>query len=118
MSGASSPPTDSKYRRRFPRFGLDVRVNVQVFRGGEVVSLWGRSNELGEDGIGATLTQELNPGEVVSMELNLPLATYPVKIRALVRYRVGLRHGFEFLARSPEQQDTIQRVCEMLAAQQ
>jgi hypothetical protein len=40
----------------------------------------------------------------------------PIKLRALVRYRDGLRHGFEFLALSPEQREGIHRVCEALAA--
>ncbi|HUE51414.1 MAG TPA: PilZ domain-containing protein [Terriglobales bacterium] len=107
------PPTNSP--RRYPRYPLDIRLSVNVFREGKTVSLWGRSNEMGQDGIGGTLTGELEPGEVVSMEISLPLAPYPMKIRALVRYRDGLRHGFEFLAMSPEQHEAIQRVCEMLA---
>jgi PilZ domain len=107
--GASQPP------RRFPRYQVDLRVSVQVFRTSGTVSLWGRSCELGEDGIGATLTGEVEPGEVVSMELSLPAASYPMKFRALVRYRTGLRHGFEFLALNPQQRDALHRVCEILA---
>ena len=76
--------------------------------------LFGDDHELGEDGIGATLTGELEAGEVVSMELALPMAPFPIKFRALVRYRDGLRHGFEFLALSAAQRDEIRRVCEML----
>ena len=63
------PKSDSRTSRRFPRHPLDVRVSVHVFRSGENISFWGRSSELGEDGIGATLTGELEPGEVVSMDL-------------------------------------------------
>jgi hypothetical protein len=109
----STPPNGRA--RRYPRYPLDIRLSIHVFRDGKTVSLWGRSNEMGRDGIGGTLTGELEPGEVVSMEISLPLAAYPMKIRALVRYRDGLRHGFEFLALNPEQRDAIQRVCEMLA---
>lgn len=101
--------------RRFPRYPVDMRIAVQIFRAGETTSLWGRSNELGVDGVGGTLTGELEAGEVVSMELSLPLAAYPLKLRALVRYRIGLRHGFEFLAINTEQRDVLERVCEMLA---
>lgn len=101
--------------RRFPRYSVDMRLAVEIFRSGETVSFWGRSNELGEDGVGGTLTGELAVGEVVSMELALPLAAYPLKLRALVRYRIGLRHGFEFLAMSDAQRDVLRRVCEMLA---
>jgi hypothetical protein len=118
MSGVAPDPGcfPSDSRRRFSRYAIDVRVAVSVFRSGATHSLWGRSNELGEDGVGGTLTGALEPGEVVSMELSLPLAPYPIKCRALVRYRQGLRHGFEFLALTREQRDTICRVCEMLAA--
>jgi PilZ domain-containing protein len=117
MSG--SVPDDqstSKSSRRFPRYPLNIHLSVHVFRSGESVSFWGRSSELGEDGIGATMTGALESGEVVSMELSLPRAAGPIKFRALVRYRDGLRHGFEFLALSGAQRDEIRRVCEMLAA--
>jgi hypothetical protein len=115
-SPLTDPKSDSRTSRRFPRHPLDVRVSIQAFRSGENVSLWGRSSEIGADGIGATLTGELEPGDVVSMELLLPMAPFPMKFRALVRYRDGLRHGFEFLALSAAQRDEIRRVCETLAA--
>jgi hypothetical protein len=86
-----------------------------MFQNGEFRSCWGRSTELGRDGIGATLTGELEVGEIVSLEIPLPLSTYPVKMRAIVRYRQGLRYGFEFLTLTEPQRDTISRVCEMLA---
>jgi hypothetical protein len=117
MSGAPrDDQSSSKSLRRFARYPLNVNLSVHVFRSGTSVSLWGRSNELGEDGIGATLTGALEIGEVVAMEFALPLATSPIKFRALVRYRDGLRHGFEFLALSAAQRDEIRRTCEVLAA--
>ena len=115
MTGEPNSNLPPAPARRYPRYQLDIRLSLHVFRSGKTVSLWGRSNELGQDGIGGTLTGELEPGEVVSMEISLPLAAYPMKIRALVRYRDGLRHGFEFLALSSDQHAAIQRVCEMLA---
>ncbi len=103
--------------RRYPRYPVDARLAVHVFRGGQTTSLWGRSNELGEDGVGGTLTGPVEPGEVVSMELTVPLAIQPIKLRALVRYRSGLRHGFEFLAVTGPQRDLLRRVCDMLSTQ-
>lgn len=103
------------YTRRFPRFALDVRMQVRMFQGGEFRSCWGRSTELGRDGIGATLTGDLEPGEIVSVEIPLPLSPYPLKVRAIVRYRHGLHYGFEFLTLSESQRDMIHRVCDMLA---
>ena len=115
-----SPKRDhgSKSMRRFTRYPVDIRISVNVFRSGERFSLWGRSNEFGQDGIGGTLSGELESGEVVALELAFPGITSLLKIRAVVRYRDGLRHGFEFLTRTPEQTDIITRICEQLALRQ
>jgi hypothetical protein len=101
--------------RRFPRFGLDARLHVRMFQDGEFRSCWGHSTEIGQDGIGATLTGKLATGEIVSLEVPLPLSPYPLKVRAIVRYCDGLRYGFEFLTLTDNQRDMIRRVCEMLA---
>jgi|SRR5450631_3216576 hypothetical protein len=115
---APKQDTTSKSMRRFTRYPVDIRILVNVFRTGTRVSMWGRSNEFGEDGIGGTLTRELESGEVVALELEFPMVAAPLKIRAVVRYRDGLRHGFEFLTRTPDQTETIRRICENLALMQ
>jgi len=101
--------------RRYPRFAIDARMQVRMFQAGEFQTCWGRSTELGEDGIGATLTGELQSGEIVSLEVPLPLSPYPLKVRAIVRYRDGLRYGFEFLTLNEGQREMLRRVCEVLA---
>ncbi|HEY1462655.1 MAG TPA: PilZ domain-containing protein [Terriglobales bacterium] len=101
-------------RRRFPRYAVDLRVSVQAFRTDGPISLWGRSNELGADGIGVTLTGQLEPGEVVNLEVTLPANASPLKIRALVRYRDGLRHGFEFLTLTTKQREAVNQACSVL----
>jgi hypothetical protein len=103
------------YVRRFPRFAIDARMQVRMFQAGEFRNCWGRSTELGQDGIGATLTGELETGEIVSLDIPLPLGHYPLRVRAIVRYRKGLRYGFEFLTLNDTQRGMISRVCEMLA---
>jgi hypothetical protein len=105
----------SIYTRRFPRFAIDARLQVKMFQDGEFRTCWGRSTELGQDGIGATLTGSLENGEIVTLEIPLPLTPYPMKVRAIVRYRQGLRYGFEFLTLNDAQRDTMRRVCEYLA---
>jgi|SRR5579872_2050058 len=117
---SSSPapaPTQARptFTRRFPRFVIDVRLQVKMFQSGEFRNCWGRSTEMGQDGIGATLTGSLEPGEIVTLEIPLPLTPYPIKVRAIVRYRQGLRYGFEFLTLNDNQRDTIKRVCDYLA---
>jgi hypothetical protein len=108
-------PAGGAHARRYPRFAIDARLQVRMFQAGEFRTCWGRSTELGQDGIGATLTGDLETGEIVSLEIPLPLSPYPLKVRAIVRYRQGLRYGFEFLTLSDSQRDIVRRVCEVLA---
>ena len=114
-TAAKSPANKFATARRYPRFVLDVRLHVKMFQNGEFCSCWGRSTELGQDGIGATLTGSLSKGEIVTLEIPLPLTPYPIKVRAIVRFCQGLRYGFEFLTMSESQRDTVRRVCEYLA---
>jgi len=117
-SAATSKSSSSNkftFTRRFPRFVIDVRLQVKMFQDGEFRTCWGRSTEMGQDGIGATLTGSLETGEIVTLEIPLPLTPYPIKVRAIVRYRQGLRYGFEFLTLNDPQRDTIRRVCQYLA---
>ena len=92
-----------------------MRVQVSVFREGITTAFWGRTNELGQDGIGATLSGELMSGEVVSLEFPIPLPPHVIKLRAIVRYSEGLRYGFEFLVVTGEQRRLMHQVSVMLA---
>jgi hypothetical protein len=102
-------------QRRFSRYRFDVRIQASVFRDGLTASCWGRTNELGQDGIGATLSGEFQVGEVVSLEFPLPLPPHEIKLRAIVRYCAGLRCGFEFLIVNDEQRLLLRQICVMLA---
>src|SRR5277367_1883539 len=112
---ATAPGGKFTFTRRYPRYTIDVRLQVKMFQDGEFRSCWGRSTEMGQDGIGATLTGSLENGEIVTLEIPLPLTPYPIKVRAIVRYCQGLRYGFEFLTLNDAQRDTIRRVCDYLA---
>jgi len=83
----NKPPAPG-YVRRFPRFAIDVRLQVRMFQNGEFRNCWGRSTELGQDGIGATHRRARNRRDR-SLDIPLPLSPYPVKVRAIVRYRQG-----------------------------
>jgi hypothetical protein len=102
--------------RRFTRYRLDARIQMTVFRDGTTTSLWGRTSELGQDGVGATLSAELKVGEVVALEFPIPIPPYFLKVRAIARYCEGLRCGFEFLIVTDDQRETLRRTCEVLSS--
>ncbi len=104
-----------RHLRRFARHHFDVRIQASVFRDGLTTTCWGRTNELGQDGVGATLSGELQADEVVSLEFPIPLPPHLMKVRAVVRYSDGLRCGFEFLIVTDEQRLILRQVCVVLA---
>jgi hypothetical protein len=116
LNDPAKPAADSHEQvRRFSRHRFDTRIQVSVFREGLTTQCWGRTNELGEDGVGATLSRELRTGEVVSLEFPVPLPPRVLKVRAIVRYSDGLRCGFEFLIVTEQQRLLLRQVCVALA---
>jgi hypothetical protein len=101
--------------RRFARSRFDARIQVAVFRDGLTTNCWGRTSELGLDGIGATLTGKLRVYEVVSLEFPIPLPPHLIKVRAVVRYSDGLRCGLQFLVMTDQQRLLLREVCVVLA---
>ena len=94
-------------RRRWTRFQLQGPLDVTVLRSGVPDTVPGRSLNLGERGMAVMLAGELSPGEIVSIDVPLPLVTGLLRTRAVVRYQDKLRCGLEFLALSAEQRATI-----------
>jgi hypothetical protein len=90
--------------RAFPRFLLDIRI---VIRGNEV--LHGRTKDLGEGGVGATIPGSIEIGEIVAVEFQLPLHPEPLRMKAEVRYRQGFQYGFRFLHATEQERALIRR---------
>ena len=93
--------------RRYPRFALDARMHVRMFQDGEFKNCWGHSTEIGQDGIGATLTGTLETGEIVSLEIPLPaqsISSESAGDRALLR-RPPLRLRIPHPHRKPARYD-------------
>jgi hypothetical protein len=112
----SSPAVaDQRRLRRYTRYRFDARIHLSVFREGRTVACWGRASELGEDGLGATLSGCLQNDEVVTLEFSIPIEPHHLKLRAVVRYSDGLRCGFEFLVLTEDQKSKLHHLCVILA---
>jgi hypothetical protein len=106
------PTNEIVEARRHRRFKLDVKICVYprdcpVVRGDTV--------DISESGISALLREEVPIGEVVRVELSLPLGE--VELLAFVRQRSAFRYGFQFVEVG-DAQDVIGRTCSQLAAEQ
>ncbi|MEP6644935.1 MAG: PilZ domain-containing protein [Acidobacteriaceae bacterium] len=105
MRGANS-------KRIYERYPIDIRVTLSVFRAGVKHDFWGRTSDLGEKGIAATVTGNLEVGEIVSMRFVVLDAAFDAT--ACVQYRRGCFCGFEFLKMSTEHLQQLKKTCEQL----
>jgi TonB family protein len=113
-AGGQVPAWEGPSRRRVLRYPVQAPLDVTVLRSGIPDSVPGMSVNLCEGGVAAVLAGELTPGESVGVELRLPQAPEPLRMRALVRYQDKLRCGLEFVGLSLEQQTAIRDLAERL----
>lgn len=106
-AGAQARGWQGQARRKSTRFHLNAPVDVTVLRSGVPQAVPGRCLNLGERGVAGVLAGELVPGEIVGVELRLPLLSDALLARARVCYHDKLRCGLEFLGLSDEQRAAI-----------
>ncbi len=111
MPGEKTPPTEGEEKRKFPRVKLDVRLRATVRKGGNRVPVQGRGSNLSEGGLAAFLPVELGIGDFIELDVILPYATQPMKLRAVVRNRRSFTYGMEFVDTTAAQKSVIARAC-------
>ena len=107
LASGNTPSDLTAARRRIPRYPIAVPVDVTVLRSGLPNSIPGRSLDLGEGGVAAVLAAEVQPGEWVAVEFQLPHAGQSLQTKAVVRHHKQLRCGLEFLGLSRDQRYMI-----------
>ena len=90
--------------RAHTRYLLDLRIVVRAKE-----TLIGRTKDIAEGGLGATIPSNIDIGEIVELELQLPDTTEPLKIKAEVRYRQGFQYGFKYMQITEQQKEMIRR---------
>lgn len=99
-----------KTPRAFPRFLLDVRLTIRTK---EILN--GRTKDVGEGGLGATIPGTIEKGEIVELEFQLPGTTEPLRFKSEVRYSQGFQYGFRFLHPTDQQREIIRKAARDLA---
>lgn len=119
MRWFSQPPE----QRRFPRFKTDLRTTANLIRERDIISIHSRCETISEGGIGARGRgfQCLAVGDLVSLELDIPICTHTIWVNSVVRYVVARRNrarcGLQFLSLTDSQRTIIQRYCHFLPVQ-
>jgi PilZ domain len=103
-------PTDVLNRRRAPRFLFDQRLKI-VIMDAHQRAVYGRTRDISEGGLGAVIADPLEPGTRVDLEFPVPVQDLPLRMTAIVCFRRGFHHGFEFLVRDAADVSVIQKIC-------
>jgi PilZ domain len=105
IEDGSGAPTGIECRR-YARHRFIVDLNISKENG---MAMHGMSFDIGAGGMAAATSGRLEVGDQVIL--------YPVihvRVKATVRRRNGSMYGFEFLAPTPEFQQQILALCEIL----
>ncbi len=103
-----------KERRRSPRYPFDQRLTVTAKVQGKQATIYGRTIDISEFGLGAVISGFLDRGNSVTVEFNTSAGD--LRLTALVRFVHGFRHGFEFIGMSAAESQNLKRACQSGAA--
>jgi hypothetical protein len=99
MNKVSKPTT-----REHARFALDLRLIVRT-----ATRVYGRTRDISETGLGATVPEDLALGDTMELEFELPESAEPLTLIARVSYRHGFHYGFKFISPTARQIQQIRR---------
>jgi hypothetical protein len=84
--------------RRWPRYSVDLPVQVMLHQGAEKLVVPGRGTELSRGGMALYVGLALKPGDSIEVEFQTPSK---VRVAGIVRNRIGFCFGPEFLNQLP-----------------
>jgi hypothetical protein len=97
MNIQTTPPQRGYELRRWPRYKVDIPVQLIAQRPTKVSIVQGRGRELNGGGMAVLLGSELGIDEQVAVEFTPPYCGQPIRVRAFVRNRSGSSYGIEFI---------------------
>ena len=105
-------PQDYANVRIFPRCGVHLPISARLTHTSKPVLVQGSTCDLSEGGVGAMMEDKLGSAHsIVLLNIGLGPNQESISLRARLRYRAGLRHGFEFTRTNALERATIRQFC-------
>jgi len=109
--GPGKRPSEFDGVRAFPRIAVDLPIIlVEGVHSKSPVLVYGHAKSLSEGGLGAIVEDKLTLIKK-SILIRLPGPREELNLNARLRYRNGMRYGFEFLRMSPHDRDALRELC-------
>jgi c-di-GMP-binding flagellar brake protein YcgR len=103
--------------RRYPRYSIDQRL-ISLHVESNPVAAGGRLWNISEGGAAIFVPAELEIGTNAEIQFRLAADAEVLRLRAVLRNRVGFRCGFEFVGLNSRERNQIARACEVLELQE
>ena len=100
------------HKRRFARYQFEEDIVIGLLRGETPTYTGGHLIDLAEGGAGVRTSGKLDIGEIVDIQIPLPLG--PLRLPACVRYQRGSEYGVEFVALGIPEREYIRNACSSL----
>ncbi len=100
-------------QRRFPRFKANFPAIASVVGDCEIISLRVRCENICEGGVSVSEVEGLAVGDLVSLEMHVPVSKEAVWVDTVVRHSSAARCGLEFRPLGPNQRDLIKHYCRL-----
>ena len=104
------------HKRRYVRVKVQAPFVIRGIGSSRSILHRGQGHNLSEGGMGGVVSGEWLPGQIVAMELILPVSGESLQLNARVRHRASPSCGFEFLGPESAVAEKIREVCLSAAA--
>jgi PilZ domain len=120
MTSSRRPPRPndinaSSGKRRHTRYLLNAPITAVLSDTITESRSRSRTLDVSESGIGGLFHENWEPGIRLKLEIAVPIGRTPLKVGAIIRYRTGVRYGFEFTDVLPQERATLRELCQFLA---